>query len=134
MKKITVYFFLIFSIFIAGCATNRATTANYEKILNSWIGASEDKLIAKWGVPDKVYQNNNKKYLVYSRQYTSYTPGTAPRYYSTYNSITGAVTTTPVGGTSGYTIHYHCKTTYTIENGVITNWQWQGNDCTAYDE
>lgn len=130
MKKIAFYSFFILSLLISGCAT----TAGYEKILNSWIGASEDQLITQWGVPDMVYQNNDKKYFVYSKQNSSYVPGTAPTYYSTYNSFTGTITTTPVGGTSGYIMNYYCKTTFTVDNGVITNWRWQGNSCKAYEE
>ena len=129
MKKIILLLSIAFSVFLTGCAT----TAGYEKILNTWLGETEDHLIQKWGVPNAVYDNGNKRYLVYIYQNAVYLPGTAPTYYSSYDSITRTVTTTPVGGYSGKTINFYCKTTYTIDNGVITYWQWQGNGCTAYE-
>ncbi|EEO27782.1 hypothetical protein OFAG_00935 [Oxalobacter formigenes HOxBLS] len=129
MKKMTLLLSLVFSILLAGCAT----TANYEKILNSWLGNTEELLIQKWGVPDTVYESGNRKYLVYYRQNTVYFPGTPPTYQSWYDSLTQTVTTTQTGGYSGRSFNYYCKTTYTVENGRIIHWQWQGNACTAYE-
>lgn len=127
MKRI--FLFLLFSVLISGCAT----TAGYEKILNTWIGLSEEQLFEKWGVPDVIYQNNDKKYFVYNSQSSSYIPGVAPSYYSTYNSFTNTITTTTYGGMPGYTMNLYCKTTFILENGVISNWQWRGNNCVAYE-
>jgi hypothetical protein len=42
MKKLLI---ILFGIFMIGCAT----TANYEKILSSWVGANEIDLVRAWG-------------------------------------------------------------------------------------
>ena len=48
---------LLLCLALSGCAT----TAKYEAKLNTWIGVSEDSLIASWGVPDKEYHLNDGK-------------------------------------------------------------------------
>lgn len=42
------------AIAIAAILSACATTANYEKILQSWVGSEEIDLIRKWGPPNKV--------------------------------------------------------------------------------
>lgn len=113
MTRIAILLSLVFCILLTGCAT----TAAYEKILNTWLGETEKHLIQKWGVPDGVYDNGNQRYLVYIRQSTMYFPGTPPTYQSQYDSLTGTVTTTQTGGYSGYAVNYYCKTTYTVKMG-----------------
>jgi uncharacterized protein YceK len=46
MKKLI--YLCVMVMLVSGCAT----TAKYEAKLNTWIGTSEDSLIASWGVPD----------------------------------------------------------------------------------
>jgi hypothetical protein len=106
-----------------------ATTEKYEKILGSWVGASEDSLIAKWGPPDSSYQSGETKYLTYARSNSAYIPGTAPTYQTTCSL--GICNTIAVGGSPGFTVNSNCKTTFTLSGGKITNWRYQGNDCTA---
>jgi hypothetical protein len=65
---------------LAGCAT----TANYEKILQSWVGASELELVRKWGTPQRVYETGGTKFLTYASSRNIYIPGTAPQYQTTY--------------------------------------------------
>jgi hypothetical protein len=119
------YLLILVMLGMSACAT----TENYEKILGSWMGSSEDSLIAKWGPPDSFYQSGEAKYLTYSRSESSYIPGTPPTYQTTCSF--GNCRTTAVGGSSGFTVNSNCKTTFTVVGGKITNWRYQGNDCTA---
>ncbi|WP_434278992.1 hypothetical protein [Acinetobacter sp. CE-15] len=61
MKKI-ILIILISQVLIAcaSVATQRYETLN--DLMQSWVGSSEEKLINKWGVPDKSYTltNGNK--------------------------------------------------------------------------
>jgi hypothetical protein len=111
------------------CLAACATTENYEKVLSSWVGSGEDSLIASWGPPDSSYQSGETKYLTYARSNTSYVPGVAPTYQTTCSF--GICRTTPIGGSPGYAVNSNCKTTFTVVGSKITNWRWQGNDCTA---
>jgi hypothetical protein len=122
MKK---FLWFVVVLIFSGCAT----TANYEKILNSWIGSEEVDLIRKWGPPQQSYESGGRKFLVYSSQRNVYMPGTAPRYQTTY--IGNTAYTNQVGGTPGYNIGMTCTTTFELVNNKIVTWQWRGNDCKA---
>jgi hypothetical protein len=108
-----------------GCATS----AGYEKVLNSWMNSTEQDLVAQWGPPDQVYESGGQKYLTYHRSSQAYLPGVEPTYQTTYYGT--YATTTPIGGSPPQTINLNCKTTFTITNGKITSWRYEGNNCAA---
>jgi hypothetical protein len=122
MKKLLIIFL---GIVIVGCAT----TANYEKILSSWVGANELDLVRAWGAPDNQYETSGTKFLTYQKSENIYMPGTAPTYTTTM--IGNTPHTTAVGGTRPYNIQTSCKTTFEINNGKVVNWRWEGNGCKA---
>ena len=122
MKKLLPIFL---GMLIVGCAT----TANYEKILSSWVGANEIDLIRSWGAPDNQYESSGTKFLTYQKSENIYMPGTAPTYTTTM--IGNIPHTTAVGGTRPYNIQTSCKTTFEINNGKVVNWRWEGNGCKA---
>jgi hypothetical protein len=105
------------TIFLGGCAT----TANYEKMLNSWIGIHSDQLVLKWGPPSSAYTlSDGRRIFEYSsRRNTFIGGGTVP---------TGAVVPTSV-----YIADERvCITRFTIDAlGTVRSWTWQGDDCTA---
>ena len=134
MKKVLV---LLFCLGLYGCAT----TAKYDARLNTWIGASEDTLIAAWGVPDKEYQMiNGKKAVEYIHKNTLQSGGyryTVPQ--TTYHS--GTIGNETYSGTS---IQYvtetepvkkyklFCKTSFVIDKGgKIESWHHEGNNCVS---
>ena len=131
MKKITILLMAL-SFFLNACSL--PTTKGYENILDTWLGGTEDNLISKWGVPSHVYESGTKKYLTYYKSRSFYTPGVAPYYQTTYYQWTGTAYTSEYGGSAGYKVNYYCETTFTVVNGVITDWRWQGNSCRAQEE
>jgi hypothetical protein len=70
MKRRGVMFVRIVStamllVALASCAT----TANYELMLNTWIGAPESALIGGFGIPDKTYElPDGSKVIEYERR------------------------------------------------------------------
>jgi|WetSurMetagenome_2_1015567.scaffolds.fasta_scaffold1551186_1 hypothetical protein len=111
--------FILTAFVIVGCAT----TAKYEKVLNSWTGADINQLVSKWGYPDNSFQapNGNRVY-VYSRS-GSYTmpTNTNINYYGNY-----AYATT----TGGQTINLRCTTYFEVDGtGKIIKWSYKGNNC-----
>ena len=60
MKKLLIIFL---GIFIVGCAT----TANYEKILSSWVGAKEIDLIRA----SRLLRNNKKRIVLSITEYST---------------------------------------------------------------
>ena len=119
MKKILLWLLVL----LTGCAT----TANYEKSLNSWVGASESSLVDQWGPPSSVYESSGVKYLTYNKSRSGYVPGVAPSYQTTY--VGNTAYTSAVGGSAGYGFTNSCTTTFSIRNNVISSWRWEGNAC-----
>jgi hypothetical protein len=116
-------------IVIALTLVSCATTAGYEKILNSLMGADELRLVRSWGPPQQTYESQGRKFLTYSSSRNVYVEGTPPSYKTT---VVGNTTyTTTVGGTPGYNVNKQCTTTFELENGKIVFWRWEGNDCKA---
>jgi len=122
---------------LPGCAT----TSKYEAKLNTWIGASEDSLIASWGVPDKEYRmSDGKKAIAYVHKDTFQTGGyTRTEPQTTYQA--GTIGGTPYSGTSTTYVtetipvqnyKLSCKTSFIINNnGKIESWHHEGNNCVA---
>src|SRR5713226_7901331 len=114
MKQII---FALSVVTLVGCAT----TANYERILDSWVGNDEVQLVRQWGPPQQVYESGSRKFLTYSSSRNVYLPGTAPSYTSTV--IGNTVYTNPVGRTPGQNIGLTCITTFELENNKVVSWQ-----------
>src|SRR5882672_9264952 len=108
---------------LAGCATS----ANYEKMLASWIGQSEDDLVRNWGPPDNVYNGSTSRYLTYMRVWQGYMPGSGPYYRPTM--VGNRLYAYPYGGSPGYVYTESCKTTFELADGRIARWRWEGDAC-----
>jgi hypothetical protein len=124
---------------VAGCAT----TANYEKILDGWVGSPADDLVSAWGPPQGSYDlSDGGKVIEYVRsrnvQVGGY-PNTVPQ--PTYRShrvldyggmYSGTSTTYVQPQAPVRNITKSCRTDFTINRaGIITKWHWEGNDCKA---
>lgn len=134
---------VLLALLLAGCATS----ANYSKLLQSWVGSSGDNLVMRWGPPTRSYPlSNGGKVLEYSYQrniqiggytttvpQTTYNSGTANVHGirgSSYGTYSGSSTTYVQQTTPIQNIAMRCVTRFTINaQGTITNWTWQGNDC-----
>lgn len=117
MKK---YLFLLLLLIVSGCATE----AKYRAQLNSYFGYNTKELIDAWGPPDSTYKLDNKtEYFTYNKSRNVYVPGN-----STSNIYGNMIDTNYYGG---YNVNYNCKTTFTLENGTVTNYRIEGNDCVA---
>lgn len=115
------------SLTLTACATE----ANYRKVLDSWLGQSEQSLIGKWGPPQGFYETGGTRYLTYSERRDVFIPGTAPSYQTSF--VGSYAYTRPVGGTSPMLLNRNCQTTFTVSNGYIASYQYQGNNCVAKD-
>ena len=111
-------FFSIFALFfIVSCTI--PTNEGYENMLNSWLGKSENELIASWGIPDGSYEKKiegvNVKYLTYNATRNVYIPDA--------NNMGTAL--------SGSFVSRSCKTIFAVDkdDSVIFSWKYEGNDC-----
>ena len=117
MKKILGI--MVLGLLLVGCATS----ANYTKKLNSWVGSTENQLVSSWGPPLGSYvKDDGSKILTYQRSGSYDLPGA-----QVMDSMTGF----PVN-TSGPTVITSCRTRFNISSsGKITSGSWEGNSCTA---
>ena len=111
---------------LGGCAT----TAGYQSMLQTWVGQSEQSLVAGWGAPSAVSESPPYRYLTFTRfsgyTYTGYGYG----YGYGYNGFYGY----PYGyGAPGYTYATPilCSTMFALQNGVVMSSSFQGDGCVA---
>lgn len=119
------FLLLVFIAALASCAT----TENYEKILSSWVGQPVANLIDKWGPPDSEFVNDSNRYLSWTKADSVFIPGTSPTYRTTL--IGNTAYTNAIGGSPSYNVYRSCKTTFTVRDGYVVNWRWEGNHCKA---
>lgn len=135
MKKLIYLFVMV--MLVSGCAT----TAKYEAKLDTWVGASEDYLIAAWGVPNKEYRMGDGKKAVeyvlkntvqsggytYTVPQTTYSSGSIGDKNYSGTSTQYVVTTAPV---QKYKLS--CKTSFIINtSGKVESWHHEGNNCVS---
>lgn len=125
MKINHVLCLILAMLLSAGCAT----TENYEKLLQSWVGVHTDALVEHWGVPSRTYEGDEFTYYAYSYSYDSYMPGTPPTFIA--RNYGGVTYIHQYGGTSGYIVNSNCEVTFRVDNNtkMILDWRYQGNDC-----
>ena len=119
MKKI--WYLAGLAVFLGGCAT----TANYKKAVNSWLGVDITVLAESWGYPSETFTAPNGN-LVYV--YANSDTYQAPRYTSyTYNPQTNSGYAYEYGGE---TLKYYCKTFFeTGADKKIIKATFEGNAC-----
>jgi len=133
----------ILAVIIAGCATS----ANYEKVLNTWVGSNADQLVQTWGPPQRTYNLSDGGVVLeymksrnaqvggysYSQPQTSYYSGTASALGpggSVYGTYAGSSTTMVQKTTPVYNVNLWCKTIFnTDDTGKIIDWKFEGNNC-----
>ncbi len=148
--RIAVLFRLLSCLAILLLISSCATTANYETILNSWVGAPVDTLVSSWGPPQSSFPLSNNGYVIeyvregnvpiggftYYEPQTTYHSGSVSAFNnygtSAYGSYSGTSTTYIKKQTPVYNVPLVCKTRFTVDQkGAISKWQWAGNNCKA---
>lgn len=127
MNRIFKFFFLMPVLAVLGCATSE----NYTKMLNTWLGAPEIALYRSWGTPDGQYEVSGTKFVTFTSSGNMVMPGTSPTYRTTV--IGNTAYTNAYGGTPSYSVQLMCKTVFEIRNERVVNWRWEGNNCKAKD-
>ena len=129
------------ALILAACAT----TENYKKILNTWIGSHVDRLVSSWGPPQGSFKlSNGGAVLEYRRGRTVQVGGypvTTPQttYQSGtvyggggYGTYSGTSTTYVTRQTPSFIINKWCNTRFTVgSNGIIETWSMEGNECVS---
>lgn len=141
IKKLTLLF--LSSVILSGCGNaanefmagytesvlgKRPTKAELDAELKSTIGWSDLKLVQQLGPPEKTYDVDGHKFLVYQTSYNVNRPGRDPSYTTVVRGNTAY--TTGTGGVTGGTATYSCSIIFESVNGKIMNTNYSGNGCT----
>lgn len=116
--------------FVVACETYEG----YRQIMDSWVGAHADDLVASWGAPDGFYENaDGSRVLRYSSSSSYYVPGTTYSNPVTTYGWDGTFTTSYSSYTTpGYTVNSSCTSTFFTDLSLyIVRWTAEGNDCVA---
>ena len=120
-----VFVFLFLAALTAACTSSAA----YEDLLNTWIGATEDQLLKAWGAPESFYETDDFTYLTYENESLGYVPPPPPIYVPGPNGPRPYYRRS-LGGGYNYTIS--CRTTFVVnQNGLVESARWEGNGCRA---
>lgn len=116
LSRITTFttLLIITGFLLSGCAT----TAKYQKLVDSWKGKKAGQLVDVWGYPDNTIQGSDgSETYVYKNHKVYYSPGICS---------TGGGACIPVEHTE------NCDTEFKIKKNIIKQVTFKGDDC-VYD-
>ena len=108
---------------LTGCVTKQ----EHENTLSSWYGSTEEQLVASWVVPTSFYELDGKRYLTFSNSSQAMVGGYPST--TTYDYFGNAYTS---GGSPPILVTSNCSITMVVDNGVINEWRYEGNNCYDY--
>lgn len=94
-------------IVLTGCES----VANYQANLQAWVGQSEQNLEASWGPPSSIVLSGDFRLISYIRNDGAFIQG---------------------GYWAGRVMPLYCSTTFTIQNNIVIQAQFVGNECQSY--
>ncbi len=114
-------------LIISGCQNIGYSRSAYNQKLSQWLGKSASELYADWGSPDQIFPIDASTVQVsyYSSESqpidNDFQPYESEIAYSAMaQSNFGLPTEPPL---------FYCKTSFTISNGIITDYTFNGDDC-----
>lgn len=120
---------ILILLLLSGCGHYQSLWSNsaYSRSLQSYIGQSEINLYEKWGSPDDVLNiSPGNKVVSYTDYYSSALGGQTQAYSNNFN-----YSAMNAGLMSQNTNNYYCTTSFTIQDGIVTNYSFNGDDCVA---
>ncbi len=110
------FFATLFVLILAACTHN----TNYDQSLQEWQGQEVEVLYQQWGPPASSQQiNEDEMVITYTQQQTITEPNQTMEGAPSYATNTFFDTQET----------YYCTTTFTIDNGIIVDYSFQGDNC-----
>ena len=115
--------FILISLLILGaCAVSNSA---YDRKMQQWIGQPEYELYEHWGIPDDVfYISDNRKIITFTRVFKGH-------HKSPYNNEINynAINSGYQSNNNAYPDY--CRTSFTVSNGIISDYTFSGDYCVA---
>jgi hypothetical protein len=115
-------FILLTILFLGACQTANRNADNF--LPSNFIGQSENTLIEVYGTPQSVYNITPSRY-VFTYPQTNLSPQTNP--YT--NEFSYKNNPGPLYGVRQVQTVYDCTYYFTVENGIVVNYSFNGDDC-----
>ncbi len=109
---------------LAGCAY---PSPQHIQALNALVGKPEIDVVRTYGVPNRTFDTNGRRFLAYSEQHIEDFGGYPGFGWGGYGwGRWGGF----YGGDFGGEIYDEkCTTTFELANGLVQSWHLKGNDC-----
>lgn len=118
---------IISSFIVGGCAAARYSSFAYEQKLGQWIGKSVNTLYTDWGDPQQIIPLNGS--TIMATYYQSETQPIDGDFEPYAGVISFEAMEQPQYGLPPAPPLYYCKTSFIITNGIVTDYQFNGDDC-----
>ena len=125
MPRALIPVLLASALMLSACASRE----NYEAFVAEFRGTSESALVEAWGVPDRVYEADGTRYLVYENVDYRLTEGTADHYVTRTDASGRRAVTHVIPGMRPYIYKVECETTFILREGQVERWRIAGNAC-----
>lgn len=116
-------------LFLTACAAS--TTTDYQTGLQKWVGQSDQQLYQAWGQPNNVFPVTDETSVV---TFITTDKGPVDGNTTPYAGVEvdyPAITSTNYGSnlSNNDDSFYYCKTSFTITNGEVIDYTFNGDDC-----
>ena len=114
-----------------------ASTENYQTQLQRWVGRSQAELYQNLGYPEtEFYITPETKVVTYVRSGNKPIDGNTSPYAGievAYQAIETPDYGDDLSNNDENSDFYYCKTSFTITNGQVVDFTFNGDDCVAKD-
>lgn len=120
------YLFLLLIFILPACASN----SSYDDNMQQYVGMSELSLQESWGMPNNMfYVTPNEKVVSYLKIDNGPIDGDTTPYSD--EVAYGPISSPDFGNPQHNT--YYCETSFTIINGQVSSYTFNGDDCVSGD-
>lgn len=113
-------------MFLSACY-HTPTATSYQKSLGDWLGQSENALYENWGNPNFTYPVDGDTFIA---TYIESKNIPIDSDYKPYNdNLVYSAMEVPSYGLPTPQGIYYCKTSFVIKNGIVVDYNFNGDDC-----
>ena len=114
-------------LILAGCRNIGYASAEYNQKLSGWLGKTVNELYADWGIPDQVLPVDGNRVVV--SYYSSESHPLDDDYEPYESEISYDAMAQSNFGLPPNPPLFYCQTSFTINNGIVTDYSFNGDDC-----
>ncbi|MBQ7633455.1 MAG: hypothetical protein IJS88_05015 [Alphaproteobacteria bacterium] len=121
------FIYLVGLLVITGCQDVDYVSSKYQQKLSEAVGKSAAYLYASWGEPQQITPIADNAYL--ATYYSSESKPIDGNYHPYGSEMNYAAMAVPNYGLPLPPPLFYCQTTFVIRNNIITDFNFNGDDC-----